>query len=113
MEKIGPGNCSRYFLTGEQFDAQEAVRIGLVQHSFPSMEELDKSLDKILQSFEKETGPKAVKAAKRLIAHVSRQRNVEEVRNYVAREIAEIRVGEEGQEGLQSFFDKRPAKWTV
>lgn len=40
MDKLGKANCSRYFLTGDRFDAQEAVRVGLVQESAATEAEL-------------------------------------------------------------------------
>lgn len=40
IDKIGAVHASRYFLTGERFTATEAVRIGLVQNSFATVEEV-------------------------------------------------------------------------
>ena len=45
LAKIGPGAARRYFMTGEPFDAAEALRIGLV-HEVVS--DLDAALDRVL-----------------------------------------------------------------
>jgi enoyl-CoA hydratase/carnithine racemase len=42
--RVGWGNAMRYLLTGDTFDAAEALRIGLVQHVVPRGEELDHAL---------------------------------------------------------------------
>jgi methylglutaconyl-CoA hydratase len=113
MRKIGSGNASRYFLTGEIFAADEAQRIGLVQQAFETLEDLDASLLKILEQLYT-TSPLAVKAAKSLVATVpSKQTSEETLKDYVTEQIATIRVSPEGQEGVQSFLDKRSPYWIV
>ncbi|MGW1965132.1 crotonase/enoyl-CoA hydratase family protein [Streptomyces sp. NPDC001935] len=44
-ERVGWGNAMRYLLTGDEFDAQEAWRIGLVQEVVPAGEHLDRALE--------------------------------------------------------------------
>jgi len=48
MDKIGRGNASRYFLTGERFKAPEAQRIGLINDKYASIEEVDKAVNGVL-----------------------------------------------------------------
>jgi methylglutaconyl-CoA hydratase len=36
----------------------------------------------------------------------------DEVKEYTARMIANLRISEEGQEGMASFLEKRKPKWT-
>jgi methylglutaconyl-CoA hydratase len=56
------------------------------------------------------SGPKAVAEAKMLIAALP-QRDPDDVRAYTARTIARLRAGEEGQEGLRAFLEKRKPAW--
>ncbi len=56
-------------------------------------------------------GPVAQQAAKDLIFAVSRRPTDGEVIEDTARRIAEIRVGKEGQEGLEAFLRKRKPSW--
>ena len=101
LAKIGPSAARRYFVTGERFDAAEALRIGLV-HEVVS--DLDAALDRVLAEL-RSAGPRAARAAKRLV--LERPDGAE-----TARRIAERRTSEEGQEGLRAFLERRPPDWT-
>jgi len=107
---MGERNARRYFLSGERFDAQEALRIGLV-HSVVDAAELDAGVARITAELLK-GGPKAIAAAKDLIAHVARRPIDHTLAEETASRIAHIRVSAEGQEGIAAFLDKRSAAWT-
>ncbi|MFN2628603.1 MAG: enoyl-CoA hydratase-related protein [Gaiellaceae bacterium] len=100
LAKIGPGAARRYFVTGEHFDAQTALRIGLV-HELAA--DLDGAVERVLEEL-RSAGPKAARWAKRLVTE--RPEGPE-----TARWIAERRTSDEGQEGLLAFLDKRAAGW--
>ncbi len=99
LPKIG-AHARRYFLTGERFDAQTALRIGLVHEV---AEDLDAAVERVLAELVS-SGPEAVRTAKKLI----RERPVGED---TARIAARLRSGDEGQEGLRAFLEKRPPDW--
>jgi methylglutaconyl-CoA hydratase len=94
LPKIGT-HARRYFLTGERFDAQSALRIGLV-HEVAA--ELDEAVDQIVGEL-LTSRPQAVREAKRLI----RERPTGEE---TARIAARLRAGQEGQEGLRAFLER-------
>jgi enoyl-CoA hydratase/carnithine racemase len=97
--KIGPGAARRWFLTGERFDAEVALRIGLVHEVSGSPDEAVAGIvDAVLAG-----GPEAVRAAKRLVLERPEGRATAEI-------AAARRSSEEGQEGLRAFLEKRPAK---
>jgi methylglutaconyl-CoA hydratase len=99
LPKIG-AHARRYFVTGERFDADTALHIGLVHEVSDTPDAvIDGLLDAILSS-----GPDAIRAAKLLI----RQRPIGVE---TARIAAERRTSEEGQEGLRAFLDKRRASF--
>jgi enoyl-CoA hydratase/carnithine racemase len=100
--KIGPGAARHLFLTGERFDAATALRIGLVHEL---TDELDSAVARHVAAILK-SGPQATRAAKDL----ARRRPVgaEEL----ARIAAGLRAGDEGQEGLRAFLEKRPPRWS-
>jgi methylglutaconyl-CoA hydratase len=100
--KIGAGAARRLFLTGERFDAETARRIGLVH---VITEQLDDEIGRVVGEILK-SGPEATRAAKRLARE--RPANGEEL----ARIAAGLRAGEEGQEGLRAFLERRAASWT-
>jgi methylglutaconyl-CoA hydratase len=100
LAKIGPSAARRYFLTGERFDAETALRIGLV-HGIA--DDLDAAVERVVGEL-LSAGPHAVRWAKRLIKE--RPDGPE-----TARWIAERRASDEGQEGLRAFLDRRPPAW--
>ncbi len=100
LAKIGPGAARRYFLTGERFDADTALRIGLVS---AVVDDLDAAVENVVGEL-LSAGPHAVRWAKRLVRE--RPDGAE-----TARWIAERRTSDEGQEGLAAFLEKRPPGW--
>ena len=100
LARIGAGHAHRYFVTGERFDAETALRIGLVSEVAA---DLDAAVDRVVAEL-LSAGPKAARWAKRLIRE--RPEGPE-----TARWIAERRASDEGQDGLQAFLEKRPATW--
>jgi methylglutaconyl-CoA hydratase len=109
MARIGTGPMRRYALTGERFDAHEAHRIGLISEVVEAAEELDPRIDAIIGELRR-GGPGAIAACKRLIEEVSAVDD--RIHDANAQRIAEIRASDEGQEGLEAFLNKRPARWT-
>jgi methylglutaconyl-CoA hydratase len=101
LAKIGPGWARRYFLTGERFDAATALRIGLV-HEVAA--DLDAALETVLREL-LTAGPRAVRAAKRLVLEAPLDGQE------TARRIAERRTSDEGQEGLRAFLERRRPSW--
>jgi enoyl-CoA hydratase/carnithine racemase len=99
LPKIGQ-HARRYFLTGERFDGQTALRIGLVHQV---ADDLDGAVERVVGDL-LTSGPQAVRAAKRLI----RERPPGEETAQIA---ARLRSGEEGQEGLRAFLEKRQPGW--
>jgi methylglutaconyl-CoA hydratase len=100
LARIGPGAARRYFVTGERFDAETALRIGLVHEV---AEDLDAAVEQVVGEL-LSAGPQAARWAKRLVRE--RPDGPE-----TARWIAERRTSDEGQEGLRAFLEKRPPSW--
>jgi methylglutaconyl-CoA hydratase len=100
LARIGPGAARRYFVTGERFTAETALRIGLV-HELAA--DLDAAVERVVGEL-LGAGPQAARWAKRLVRE--RPPGPE-----TARWIAERRTSEEGQEGLRAFLEKRPPSW--
>jgi enoyl-CoA hydratase/carnithine racemase len=98
--KIG-AQARRYFTTGERFDAQTALRIGLVHEVAVDLAgAVARIVGDVLES-----GPEAVRAAKRLTLDEPAD-GLE-----LARVAAGLRAGVEGQEGLRAFLEKRDPGW--
>jgi methylglutaconyl-CoA hydratase len=96
MAKIGSPTMRRYFLTGERFGADTALRIGLVDEVTPDLDgRVTDAVDALLAG-----GPEAVRACKQLI----RDRPTGVATGEIA---ARRRTSAEGQEGLRAFLDSR------
>ena len=108
LRKIGAGHARALFVTGERFGAEHALRIGLVNQMVPYPDlygAVAAKVEEILAS-----GPQAVRIAKQLVKHVPALSD-DEAREWTARTTAQRRAGEEGQEGLRAFLEKRKPRW--
>jgi methylglutaconyl-CoA hydratase len=100
LAKIGPSAARRYFVTGERFGADVALRIGLVHEVDDDVDDaLGRVLDDLLSA-----GREAARQAKRLVLDRPDALATE-------RRIAERRTSDEGQEGLRAFLEKRKPDW--
>ena len=108
---IGERQAHRYMLSGEEFDAAEACRIGLV-HEIGEESELKAIVGGMLASLYS-SGPRAVAAIKKLIPEVAHARIDDELMETVSQRIAGIRVTPEAQEGLSAFLEKRKTAWST
>jgi len=106
---MGTRAARRYFLTGERFDANEALRVGLV-HQVVTNDALDSAESKIVDEL-LAGGPAAQRASKTLIRRVARRPIDDETIDYTARAIAEVRASPEGREGVSAFLEKRAPEW--
>jgi methylglutaconyl-CoA hydratase len=107
VRKVGRSFARAVFVTGERFDAARALGAGLV-HEVVSSDALDEAVQGAVERCLK-AGPQAIAAAKRLpdLALLP----LDEAAAETVRIIAGLRVGDEGQEGMQAFFDKRRPDW--
>ena len=100
LPRIG-AHARRYFLTGERFSADVALRIGLVSEVADG--DLDERVEGVVSHL-LAGGPEAVRAAKELA------RNRPD--GQAAAEIAAARrTSAEGQDGLRAFLEKRTPAW--
>ncbi len=110
VRRIGYGHARALFLTGERFDAETALRIGLV-HQVVSESELDSALNTTLTELKK-NGPIAMASAKMLL-HATQVLPPDELRSLTVARIAELRVSPEGQEGIRAFLEKRKPNFSM
>jgi len=111
LAAIGERHARRWMLTGEEFDAAEAWRMGLV-HDLVEADDLAGRVGLLLGELYT-SGPHAMHAVKQLITqHAHRPIDAVSVKT-TASLIAEIRATAEGQEGLGAFLEKRKPVWTL
>lgn len=109
VKKCGEGRCREFFLTGERMTAEKAQRAGLVNIVAVS-DALDDEVDRFIKQL-KSSGPEAITRCKELLRNVP-QMSYDDVKRYTAEVIAQIRISEEGQEGMNAFLEKRKPKWS-
>ncbi len=104
----GPAVAKRLILSGELLPAAEAARLGVVDAVFPDGE-FRAGVDARIAQYLK-AGPAAVASAKRMIADVYSV-ELEDLLEMEADEFAHCFRGNEPQEGVAAFLEKRPAQW--
>ncbi len=108
VRKIGYSRARALFLTGERFGAVLAREIGLVHEVAPE-EELDAAVGRVAVQL-LQGGPAAQSAIKEALRQVEATEPMEAL-GIMTQLIAELRIGEEGQEGLGAFLEKRAPIW--
>lgn len=108
LPKIGAHQAKRLFLTGQRFDANEAVSFGLVHLSVPSsalVPVVEKELEAIALG-----GPNAISECKKLIREVPEMdiaQGLERTSEWSVR----MFESEEAEEGMAAFREKRSPSW--
>ena len=108
---MGERMAHRYMLSGEEFDAAEAYRIGLL-HDICEETELNALVGRMLRQLHS-SGPNAVAAIKKLIPEIAAAPIDDAVSEKTAQRIAEVRTTPEAQEGLGAFLEKRKPSWVT
>jgi len=116
MEKIGVSHARAYFLSGAPFGADVALRMGLIQQVVePSA--LEEAKQAVIVDFLK-AAPNATVVAKQMIDTVAAfyaatgDVTSADVVEYSAGLIADMRAGDEGQQGMAALLEKRKAPWS-
>jgi enoyl-CoA hydratase len=108
VREAGWGNAMRYLLTGDEFGADEALRLGLVQEVVPAGQQVDKAVE--LAERIAAQAPLGVRACIR-----SGRLSIEEGDEAAARQLIPdlnpILESEDAQEGVLSFVERRAANF--
>ena len=109
--EVGWGNAMRWILTGDEFDATEAHRIGLVQEITSNAEAALTRAREIAHTIADRAAPLGVRAA---LASAHRARDEGDAAAIAALrpEVARLFGTEDAAEGLQSFVERRAATFT-
>jgi methylglutaconyl-CoA hydratase len=108
VRKIGLSRARALFLTGERFGTREAREFGLI-HDVSPEGDLDARTEHVV-SLLLQGGPAAQAAIKGLLRQVAATEPMEAL-GLMTGLIADLRTGEEGQEGLGAFLQKREPYW--
>ena len=111
IRAMGERAARRYFLSAEVFQAAEAYRIGFISDLCIEVE-LDEHIQ-LLVGHLLQGAPLALGEAKRLIRDVEGRPINDALALQTAQSIAAIRAGNEAQEGIAAFFEKRKPAWQI
>jgi enoyl-CoA hydratase len=106
----GWGNAMRWILTGDEFDAQEALRIGLVQEVAPNAEAAIERASVIARTIAEDAAPLGVKTIL-ASAHRARTEGDQAAFDRLAPDVVTLFNSADGAEGMQSFVERRKAEF--
>lgn len=110
LERIGLTRARELTLTGRRFNGEQAQAYGLVMDACPP-DQLDHCVNSVLDDI-RQCAPGAIAAAKELLFTV-KDAPLDATVEYRARMLNDLRMGDEAQEGMLAFMEKRPAKWAT
>ncbi len=108
LRRVGVAKAKELIFTGEMIDAQEALRVGLVDGVCEPAELMDKVV--AIASKIMENGPLAVAEAKRLI-HAGQSMSLDSAIMLEQRGFSGLFATEDQREGMAAFLDKRTAEF--
>lgn len=108
VNKIGESNARAWFMSGEMFQADKALKMNLV-HEVTTVENFEKRSSEVISSFLK-AGPEASVLAKKLIKNIL-YKDKSELKEFTCSAIAEKRISSEGQEGMKALLNKTKPNW--
>ncbi|WP_445427609.1 enoyl-CoA hydratase/isomerase family protein [Alishewanella sp. HL-SH05] len=109
MRALGERASRRYFITAERFNAATALQLGLL-HVVVSSDDMQACCEGFITQL-LQNSPAAIRAAKTLLQNIYNRKISNNVIAHTQQAIADIRVSDEGQEGLSAFLDKRTPAW--
>lgn len=108
VQNIGWSNAMRYLLTGDEFSAQEAYRMGLIQEVVPAGEQFDKAF--AMAEHIAAQAPLGVQATLRN-ARLALAQGERAAIEQLLPELMPIMASEDAREGVESFLQRRTAQF--
>jgi enoyl-CoA hydratase/carnithine racemase len=107
-QTAGRGNAMRWLLTGDEFDAAEALRLGLVQEVVPEGKPLERAIE-LAETISRQA-PLGVKATLES-ARLFETQGPEATAKALLPRLRELAGSEDAREGMMSFLERREAKF--
>src|SRR5229473_1803082 len=106
--EVGWGNAMRYLLTGDEFNASEALRIGFVQEVVAPGQQLTRATE--LAQVVSAQAPLGVRATLKSARLAIAEGEEAAIAQFLP-ELQEIMQGEDIKEGIRSFIERRQANF--
>ena len=108
-QQLGWGNAMKFLLTGEEFGAHEALRIGLIQEITPVGQDTERAIE--LAEVIAAQAPLGVYATL-ANARVSREQGEEVAIEHLRKTLPGILASKDAAEGIQSFLERRDGNFS-
>ncbi|ABO24438.1 enoyl-CoA hydratase-related protein [Shewanella loihica] len=109
VRAMGQRASRRYMLTAERFDAETALKLNVIHEINDDLEGASAPIITALKG----NSPQGMAWVKTLLSRLEDGVIDQETLAYTSERIARIRVSDEGQEGLNAFFEKRSPRWNA
>ena len=109
LRQVGEKIARDLLLTGRLFDAEEALRIGLINEIVPAQELMKRARSLAAQLME--NSPASLLYTKRILSGAARAELDTRI-DAAVRENAAVRSTPDFREGISSFLEKRKPKWS-
>ena len=110
-EVAGWGNAMRWMLTGDEFDAQQALRMGVIQEVAPDRAAALERAKTIARTIAQDAAPLGVRTIL-ASAHRAREEGTRAAFQRLAPDVVTLFNTADGAEGMQSFLERRQAVFT-
>ena len=109
--RLGSATFRRLSMQASRINGEEALRVGFVEALVESNDDLEGAVERMIAEV-MTTGPSAVTLSKELTLGFDRWTASDlDLREWTLDFTSRMRGSKEGQEGLSSFLEKRPANW--
>ncbi len=108
QREMGWANAQRYLLTGDEWSAQEAYRLGMVQVLCEPGEQFDKAM--VLAKRVAEAAPLGVRGSLKS-SQLARDLGEQAAIERLFTDLQVVMASEDMQEGIKSYLERRPARF--
>lgn len=110
VDAIGPSAARALFVTGRAFDAEHALRIGLLHEVVADAAGMGEAKARLVAQA-MAAAPGAVADARKLVSDVWGRPIDHGLMEETAKRLAHRRVSDEGKEGVEAFLKRRKPSW--
>ncbi len=113
VAKIGASYARGLFMSAERIQGPRAQEIGLIHEVVADENALNEAMERVVTQI-LQSGSNAMAVAKKLVLDLTwpeRRSQLPDCLEYVAKTLADLRISQEGQEGVRAFLEKRKPSW--